>query len=71
MIEEEDMGQRDCGQSGQTCKGISAQERPCWEASEKSRACRNEVCRECMVYRMLSRRADIKSLVCQYEVLEN
>jgi len=47
----------------QECKGILMAYQPCWEASKKSLACKNENCRECEVYTCLSNSAELKSVL--------
>jgi MerR family transcriptional regulator/heat shock protein HspR len=45
------------------CMGYNSVTKPCWEASEKGRECRNTECRECGVYRIFEDHKDIKSLI--------
>ncbi len=55
---------RPCSESDrQQCGAYSASSYPCWEASEKGRICKNENCRECDVYQVLSREGDLKGVI--------
>jgi MerR family transcriptional regulator/heat shock protein HspR len=47
----------------QKCNAYYEDSIPCWEASEKSRTCKNEKCRECEVYCSLSNSSDLKSVL--------
>lgn len=47
----------------QNCDAYRAISAPCWEASEKGQACKNETCRECNVYLWLSNSTDLKSFL--------
>lgn len=51
------------------CDAYSAFDKPCWQASNKGDACKNEDCRKCTVYRLPERCVDIKSLFKQLEVI--
>jgi len=50
-------------QDRQKCNAYNTDSIPCWEASEKGRACKNENCRECEVYTCLSDSADLKDVL--------
>lgn len=55
---------RPCSESDrQQCHAYTATSYPCWEASEKGRICRNQNCRECDVYQILSRDSDLKGVI--------
>jgi MerR family transcriptional regulator/heat shock protein HspR len=55
---------RPCSESDrEACNAYGDDAYPCWEASEKSRICKNEDCRECQVYQSLSRHENMKSVV--------
>lgn len=55
---------RPCSESDrQQCNAYTATSFPCWEASEKGRVCRNQNCRECEVYQILSRENDLKGVI--------
>lgn len=55
---------RPCSESDrQQCNAYTATSYPCWEASEKGRVCRNQNCRECEVYQILSRESDLKGVI--------
>ena len=55
---------RKCSESDKrSCGAYSDNFKPCWEASEKGRLCRNENCRECEVYHTLDKDAGIKSVL--------
>ncbi|MGW8314735.1 MAG: MerR family transcriptional regulator [Bacteroidales bacterium] len=55
---------RPCSESDrQQCQAYTASSYPCWEASEKGRLCRNQNCRECDVYQILSRDGDLKGVI--------
>ncbi len=43
------------------CEAYTANLAPCWEASSKGTACKNETCRECEVYGCLNHTTDLKS----------
>ncbi len=45
------------------CNAYTANYYPCWEASEKGRMCRNENCRECRVYKDISKNLNLKSVI--------
>ena len=45
------------------CNAYQTDSIPCWEASEKGRACRNKNCRECEVYTCLSNSTDLKAVL--------
>lgn len=44
------------------CGAYQSPADPCWQASDKSSACRNEDCRSCPVYHIPERYDDVKSL---------
>lgn len=44
------------------CAAYESSTDPCWQASDKSSACRDEDCRLCSVYHIPDRSADTKSL---------
>ncbi len=44
------------------CGAYQSPSDPCWQASDKSPACRNEDCRSCSVYHIPERYDDVKSL---------
>lgn len=44
-----------------SCGAYTDNFQPCWEASEKGRNCKNENCRECVVYHSLDLDSGIKS----------
>lgn len=53
-----------CSESDrQSCDAYSESTIPCWEASEKGRVCKNENCRECEVYKILSEEVNLKSVI--------
>jgi len=55
---------RPCSESDrQSCNAYSGNTFPCWEASEKGRVCKNENCRECDVYKILSEEVNLKSVI--------
>ena len=55
---------RPCSESDrQSCNAYSENTFPCWEASEKGRVCKNENCRECDVYNILSEEVNLKSVI--------
>jgi len=55
---------RACSESDrQSCNAYVDCSYPCWEASEKGRICRNENCRECKVYKSISEKVDLKSVI--------
>ena len=57
---------RQCSESDrQSCNAYSANFYPCWEASEKGTACKNENCRECEVYKRITTEVDLKSVIQQ------
>jgi len=43
------------------CSAYNNDTTPCWEASEKGRTCKNDNCRECVVYQSLNETHDFKS----------
>ena len=45
------------------CNAYGKDSYPCWEASEKGTMCRNENCRECEVYKIISNEVDLKSVI--------
>ena len=47
----------------QSCQAYYTEAYPCWEASEKGRKCKNEDCRECIVYRSVENHDSLKSLL--------
>jgi len=49
-----------------TCDAFTSSTYPCWEASNKGVACRNEDCRLCVVYRCPEKCRDFKSLIKSY-----
>ena len=46
-----------------SCGAYEEDFKPCWEASDKGRICRNEDCRECEVYHALDSSSGIKSVL--------
>lgn len=46
-----------------SCGAYSEDFTPCWEASNKSRYCKNENCRDCEVYHSLDMSTGIKSVL--------
>ncbi|MCK4749496.1 MAG: MerR family transcriptional regulator [Bacteroidales bacterium] len=55
---------RGCSESDRKdCNAYKADYFPCWEASNKGRICKNENCRECEVYKCLSEKANLKSVI--------
>ena len=46
-----------------SCGAYSENFQPCWEASEKGQHCKNENCRECVVYQSLDIDSGIKSVL--------
>lgn len=55
---------RPCTESDrQSCNAYNESTFPCWEASEKGRVCKNENCRECDVYKILSEEVNLKSVI--------
>ena len=58
---------RSCTESDrQTCSAYTGEGYPCWEASEKGTLCRNSDCRECEVYRRISREVGLKSIIKEF-----
>ena len=45
----------------QKCNAYYSESIPCWEASEKNKACRNLDCRECEAYTLLNNTVDMKA----------
>lgn len=45
------------------CQGFFSNAYPCWEASEKGILCKNTICRECEVYRIVENYPDLKSFL--------
>lgn len=57
---------RNCSESDRkSCNAHVEDSYPCWEASEKGRKCKNEDCRECVVYKKISREISLKSVICE------
>ncbi len=55
---------RQCSESDRhSCNAYSENFYPCWEASEKGRMCKNENCRDCNVYKSISKEVDLKSVI--------
>ncbi len=55
---------RPCGKSDrENCNAYASDSIPCWEASEKGRKCKNENCRDCDVYKVLSEGSDFKEVI--------
>ena len=55
---------RECSKKDrQICQAYTANSRPCWEASEKGRLCKNDNCRMCDVYLSFSKEIDLKSMI--------
>jgi MerR family transcriptional regulator/heat shock protein HspR len=55
-------GIRNCSEDDRkSCGAYSDDFRPCWNASEKGRECRNMDCRECEVYHIVDLELGIKS----------
>lgn len=55
---------RPCSESDRNqCNAYTSFSYPCWEASEKGRICRNQDCRECDVYQILSREGNLKGVI--------
>jgi MerR family transcriptional regulator, heat shock protein HspR len=55
---------RSCSETDrQSCSAYADESYPCWEASEKGTLCRNSDCRECDVYRRISREVGLKSII--------
>ncbi|MEN8226575.1 MAG: MerR family transcriptional regulator [Bacteroidota bacterium] len=53
-----------CSESDRhSCNAYNEDYHPCWEASEKGRMCKNENCRECDVYKTISKVVDLKSVI--------
>jgi len=46
-----------------SCGAYTESFKPCWEAAEKGRLCRNENCRECDVYHSFDREDGVKSVL--------
>ncbi len=43
------------------CQAFQSNSCPCWEASEKGISCKNTICRECDVYRVVGKYPGLKS----------
>ena len=55
---------RNCSETDRSACGAYHEDfRPCWEASNKGRLCRNEDCRECEVYHSIDLNSGIKSVL--------
>ncbi len=55
---------RQCSESDrQSCGGYTESSLPCWESSQKGRMCKNENCRECIVYNRISNEIDLKTVL--------
>jgi MerR family transcriptional regulator/heat shock protein HspR len=55
---------RDCSEDDRKSCGAYADDfQPCWNSSEKGRHCKNENCRDCVVYQSLDKDAGVKALI--------
>ena len=46
-----------------SCQAYYSDSFPCWEASQKGRVCKNENCRECIVYKSMENHDNLKALL--------
>jgi MerR family transcriptional regulator/heat shock protein HspR len=55
---------RECSQEERgSCMAYQSDSFPCWEASEKGSACKNNDCRECEVYRVVENYPGVKAFL--------
>ena len=58
---------KQCGKENQAeCSAAYDAFKPCWESSQKGRICRNENCRECVVYRSMDDPFELKSALSSF-----